>query len=271
MRTHICFLLFCCIFLSGCVLTSPDSESPPLLPSDLVVMTYNIHRAQGSDGEVDLERIANVILSVNPDLVALQEVDRFVERTGRIDQAVILQNLTGMNMRFGFAIPYQGGEFGNVILSRYPVDTLRLHMLPGEPGEDRILMEADIIIGENGERSDTLTFLATHLDTFEEPRSASIPIINSVVDNIANRFILLAGDLNARPESAEITALLSRLRDPSPEEMLPTFPAANPERQIDYIFYSDTPDWRVKEVRVLHAPVASDHAPLVVTFQRESQ
>ena len=263
----------CLLFgLSGCVLTTPETDAEPeaLLPADLVVMTYNIHRAQGTDGIIDLERIAQVILSVEPDLVALQEVDRFVERTDRVDQAERLASLTGMHMRFGFAIPYQGGEFGNVILSRHPIDTLRLHPLPGEPGEDRILMDADILYHSGTGTVDTLTFLATHLDTFAEPRQASIPLMLSVIDALQGRFTILAGDLNARFQSEEIDLLLSRLQNPTPGEEVPTFPASNPERQIDYVFFNDSPLWVVKETRVLQAPIASDHAPLVVTFQKKT-
>ncbi|MEX2025646.1 MAG: endonuclease/exonuclease/phosphatase family protein, partial [Pirellulaceae bacterium] len=61
----------------------------------LRVLTYNIHHGEGIDGKLDLPRIARVIESVDPDLVALQEVDRRVERTGSVDQPAELARLTG--------------------------------------------------------------------------------------------------------------------------------------------------------------------------------
>jgi len=48
------------------------------------IMTYNIHHGAGIDGKVDIDRIAKVIARENADIVALQEVDRGVERSHRI-------------------------------------------------------------------------------------------------------------------------------------------------------------------------------------------
>lgn len=80
------------------------SETIPLR-----VLSYNIHHGEGVDGKFDLERIAKVIQSVNPDLVALQEVDRNTTRASDVDQAQELAELTGMHMAYGKALDYQGG------------------------------------------------------------------------------------------------------------------------------------------------------------------
>lgn len=53
------------------------------------VLSYNIHHAEGIDGKLDVARIARVIKDCQPDLVALQEVDKLVERTESIDQPTI--------------------------------------------------------------------------------------------------------------------------------------------------------------------------------------
>ena len=90
-------------------------------PFRLGVLSYNIHHARGVDGQLNLARIANVILSVKPDLVALQEVDNKTNRTGKIDQAAELSRLTKMFYIFGSNIEFQGGHYGNAILSRFPV------------------------------------------------------------------------------------------------------------------------------------------------------
>ena len=55
----------------------------------LRVLSYNIHHAEGIDGKLDVARIARVINDCQPDLVALQEVDKLVERTESIDQPTI--------------------------------------------------------------------------------------------------------------------------------------------------------------------------------------
>ena len=74
----------------------------------------------GVDRKLDVPRIARVIKSVKPDLVALQEVDNKAGRSGRVDQATELARLTGMRPVFGANIPLQGGHSGNAILSRFP-------------------------------------------------------------------------------------------------------------------------------------------------------
>ena len=237
-------------------------EEPEPDPVSLSVMTYNIHHGAGVDGEVDIQRIAEVIREADPDLVSLQEVDRFVERTARADQAQQLEDLTGMFMAFGFAINYQGGDFGNVILSRYPFQQLTLHALPGDPGEDRTLMEARILVPGV---SDPVVFLATHLDTFRKPRTDSVPLILDVIPDSTESLYILAGDLNDAPGTPVMDALNSRLISAAPPHLF-TFPSYNPDRQIDHILYAPTAGWSVSRAEVIDEPLASDHAPLMADF-----
>ncbi len=240
-------------------------ENEPAESFQLTAMTYNIRHGAGSDGMVNLERIAQVILSAEPDVVAIQEVDRFVERTDRVDQATILANLTGMHMAFGFADNYQGGDFGNMILSKFPIDSLALHPLPGPPGETRVLMEAKIIAQYQQQRI-PFTFLSTHLETFEAPRRASAPLIVEVIPANPAELYILGGDLNASPTTPTMDTLSTRLINPTASKPIFTHPAANPVRQIDYILYQGPASWTVDEVFVLDAPISSDHAPLVTRF-----
>ena len=67
----------------------------------LRVLCYNIHYGQGNDGVYDVERLAEVIKETRPDIVALQEVDVVVERSGKVHQARRLGELTGMAVRYG--------------------------------------------------------------------------------------------------------------------------------------------------------------------------
>ena len=227
-------------------------------------MTYNIHHGEGTDGIIDLERIARVIRAENPDLVALQEVDRFVRRTERQDQAQQLAELTDMHMAFGFAINYQEGEYGNVILSKYPFEVLKNHQLPGEPGEDRVLMEAHVRLPSSKEHI-PVVFLATHLDTFREPRRASVPLILDTLPQADGMLYILAGDLNDFPGSPVMDSLSGRFVAAAPPSLF-TFPSDTPDRQIDHIMFTPAPGWAVKEAFVVDEPVASDHAPLVARF-----
>ena len=87
----------------------------------LRVMTYNIHVGVGMDKKLDLPRIAGVINAQHPDLVGLQEVDRGVARTQRIDEIAEIAKLTRMDYAFAFNLRYQGGQYGVAILSRFPI------------------------------------------------------------------------------------------------------------------------------------------------------
>ena len=103
-------------FLIGC-----STHSMHTKPITLRVMTYNIHHGEGLDGKVDLLRIAQLIQREGADIVALQEVDKGVARTARRDLPAELAELTGMACVFSNNFPYQGGEYGNAVLTRFPV------------------------------------------------------------------------------------------------------------------------------------------------------
>jgi endonuclease/exonuclease/phosphatase family metal-dependent hydrolase len=113
------------IALPGAVmLSSPAariSVAPLASSRTLRVMTYNIHVGVGMDKKLDLPRIAGVINAQHPDLVGLQEVDRGVTRTQRIDEIAELAKLTRMDYAFAFNLRYQGGQYGVAILSSFPI------------------------------------------------------------------------------------------------------------------------------------------------------
>jgi len=87
----------------------------------LKVMTYNIRHGRGMDMVIDLERLAGVIAASGAGVIGLNEVDIETERSGGVDQAAALGELLGMHVVYGPNLEYQGGLFGNAVLSRFPV------------------------------------------------------------------------------------------------------------------------------------------------------
>jgi len=85
------------------------------------IAAYNIKHGEGMDGVVDLARAAEVLRALDADVITLQEIDRGVQRTDGVDQAVALGEMLGMDAYFGDFMPYQGGEYGMAVLSRLPV------------------------------------------------------------------------------------------------------------------------------------------------------
>jgi endonuclease/exonuclease/phosphatase family metal-dependent hydrolase len=250
------------VLATGLVCHVSAGESPK--PLRLRVLSYNIHHGEGIDGKLDLERIARVIKAVKPDLVALQEVDRKVQRTKNVDQPAELARLTGMHVVFGGNIKLQGGDYGNAVLSRVPVLRHRNHLLPCfDKGEQRGVLEVELKIGDVD-----LVFLATHLDHRADGRErlASARAINELAVRDADRPALLAGDLNDLPDSPPLTELGKFWRR-SNERILPTVPVKHPRRQIDYILYRPNERWRTIETMVLEEAVASDHRAILAVLE----
>ncbi|MFH1571225.1 MAG: endonuclease/exonuclease/phosphatase family protein [Gemmatimonadota bacterium] len=225
------------------------------------VLTYNIHHGEGTDGRLDLARLATLIRSARPDVVALQEVDLGTERADRVDQAVELARLTGMNVAFGANLEFQGGLYGNAVLSPFPVARHRNHALPNpSAGEPRGALEVTLVAGEG----DTLVVVSTHFDhQGQASREAAAAAINEVLGTGA-RPAILAGDLNATPDNQALHRLRERWVDTGREVAV-----TNPQpRPIDHVLYRPAARWRTVAVQVLADTVASDHQPVLVVLER---
>src|SRR5690606_21345980 len=131
----------------------------------LRVLSYNIHHANqpSHPDKVDLYAIANVIKKSRADLGGLQEIDVHTLRSGEaLNQAVELGKMTDMHVYFSKGIDYQGGEYGTVILSKFPIKESRRYELPNLEGvnaEPRTLAVVTVGVGEK-----ELKFANTHLD-----------------------------------------------------------------------------------------------------------
>lgn len=242
------------------------ATADPPQPLRLRVLTYNIHHAEGIDGKLDLARIARVIESVDPDLVALQEVDQRVERTKAVDQPAELARLTGLEVVFGANIELQGGHYGNAVLSRLPIRRHENHKLPCfDDGEQRGVLEVEF---ELPGHSQPLALLATHLDHRPDHREriASAEAINKLIADRLDQPAILAGDLNATADSPPLAVIWKQWQNTS-RQMQPTIPVARPARQIDYILVRPEARWHIMETKVLDEAIASDHRALLTIVE----
>jgi endonuclease/exonuclease/phosphatase family metal-dependent hydrolase len=90
----------------------------------LRVLSYNIHKCIGGvDRRYEPERVAEVIRALHADVLLLQEVDAGVARSNGDRQVDLLGDLIGMRYRTWFpnVDVRGGGQYGNAILSRYPL------------------------------------------------------------------------------------------------------------------------------------------------------
>ena len=234
-----------------------------LLDRPLRILSYNIHHGEGVDGVVDLNRQASVINSCSPDLVALQEVDDRTERTGNVDQTARFAELTGLRGRFIHQLDFEGGRYGQAILSRFPVSEVTLHWLPGMPDRERRIVGTVEVQLDDLE----LTFATTHLhhnnENFRLEQSRRLNELFAAGKETPNSLVVLVGDFNAIPDSQPLKTLDAVWQSATAgQSNLLTFPAAKPERQLDYILWQPKDRFKVLSAKVLNEPVASDHRPL---------
>lgn len=244
---------------------STAPEEPRTRPdAALVVVSYNIRHGQGGDGVLDLERTAAVLRALDPDLVALQEVDENVERSGGVDQAAWLGGQLGMAHAFGAFMDYQGGRYGMAILSRYPI----LHAEPIElprGNEPRVALQVEVALPEGG----TLRALCVHFDWVRDDafRFAQAEALAAHLDALEGRTLVL-GDFNDRPGSRTLALFGARAREADKlDDARWTFPADDPDREIDFVFAAPPAAWDVAEVRVVDERVASDHRPVLAVLR----
>ena len=256
--------------------TGPAQETEPALKQQepleqevaLRVLCYNIHYGQGTDGKYDVDRLAEVILRTKPDLVALQEVDVGVERSGRVHQAQRLGEKTGMAVRFGPTQHYQGGLFGNAILSRLPILDVSIHPLPyTASAPDRTTYPRGAIAVKLRFQEKTIRFISTHFQhNVPEDRAAEAVAINKLFayDEIPT---ILAGDMNATPDALPIKTLAKQWTNATDSPPAPSAPAPNTRSRIDYIFYRPSTSFQLMNAQVVDEKVASDHRPVLAKLR----
>jgi endonuclease/exonuclease/phosphatase family metal-dependent hydrolase/SAM-dependent methyltransferase len=249
------------------LLWAPGSQAEP--DPLLRVLTYNIHHGEGTDGSIDLPRVAAVIKSANADLVALQEIDQATERSGGVKQLDELARLTGMHAQFGKAMDYMGGAYGVGVLSRWPIE--HSHNQPLSTSPDREARTALTVQLRAGPRGPLLQFTSTHLDQGreEQNRLAQAAGLNAIGHGEVVP-ALLAGDLNARLDTEVMTLVGAEWTNASLVNQPPVGPDGRPRLRGDYVLYKPAAAWRVIDSIVLDDRIASDHRPVLAVVELAS-
>lgn len=225
----------------------------------LRVVTYNVKHGEKSS----LEAVAAVIAAERPDLVGLQEVDLMTHRSGQVDQAARLGELTGMEHAFvPSLLSYDGGQYGLALLSRYPILSAERIALPSA-AEQRIVALLEVEL----DAEHVLPVAVTHFGTTgagerQEQAAAALAALGG------RRSAILVGDLNATSSEASVAALRQSLSDAwsrGGSGSGNTVDARFPTRRIDYIMLGA--DWTPRlTARVPGASSQSDHRPVVATL-----
>lgn len=220
---------------------------------DIRVLDFNTHRSYGG-----IATLAAEIRAVDPDIVLLQEIDRFKASTGNIDQAAYFADALGMNHAFGANVRSGNGEYGVAILSRFPILGSDNYLLPNGPGgEQRGLLRVGVEIGGQEVR-----IYNTHLQNkLPGLREAQARYVAGILANEDNP-IILGGDMNATISTPTLAPLTAQLVDAWSVGSGPEGTGPNGSR-IDFLLASPT----IKAQRAAVLPSAiSDHSRLYADF-----
>jgi endonuclease/exonuclease/phosphatase family metal-dependent hydrolase len=245
----------------------PSAGDARPAPVSLRVLSYNIHTGIGTDGRLDLARVADAIRDTGADVVALQEVDvRWDTRSDFRDQAHDLAGLLRMRMFFAPIYdldPLTPGQprrqYGIVILSRFPVlhtenhEITRLSTVEPNPIPEPAPGFAEVVLLVDGVR---LPVYSTHLDYRPDP-AVRVTQVADMLRIMTSGPKLLLGDFNATPDAPELAPLWQELTA-APTGL--TFPADLPVRRIDYVTMSAGITARSATVP---DTLASDHRPVL--------
>jgi endonuclease/exonuclease/phosphatase family metal-dependent hydrolase len=248
------------------ILTALLAVAPTSFAKTIRVMTYNIHVGVGMDKKLDLARIAKVINEQKPDLVGLQEVDRGVERTQRIDEIAELARLTKMDYAFAFNLKYQGGQYGVAILSRKPILATdhRLYKNLRE-AERRGFIRVEVKIANR-----VINFVTTHLDyQYEDGRVFETQQLLDGLKDV-NGPLIVVGDFNDVPAGGAYQLMRQGFDDawassqPTAEGF--SYPADKPAKRIDYILTRKSDGIKTKRAWIV-STLASDHVPVLAELE----
>ena len=255
-----------------------DPEPAPSTSSTLKVVHWNIAHGVGQDGRYDIQRLASWLARWNPDVISLNEVEKYTG-WGNEDQPnrfrSLLQSATGRTWYVHFAQRYgrwsSNGQ-GNVILSRYPfVATGRETLSYG-----RSLAIATIVV--NGRN---VTVMSTHLDAESNARRETQ--VREVQRHASGWSLprIVAGDFNAWPDHRSYAYMVDQYADSwavaASNGDASSFSGNSPfgatrNGRIDYIFHGrgnsvlSVRSSRVPDTRDSRGRMPSDHRPVITIY-----
>jgi len=218
------------------------------------IVTFNTHHGLTPGGVVDTDALARYCASLHADVLALQEVDVRVGRSGDVDQASAVAAATGMTAYFGPARRMGRGHYGNALLVRGLIDEATTVPLPRlGHHEERSFILADVIVDDR-----VFTVGAAHLSVHADEAEQQLEAVLVALRHCHVPRVVV-GDLNLSP--GQVVPAIQHRAYVLASVTAPTFPAADPHHRIDH-FLSEGFD--VLSVGVQDAGPVSDHRALVV-------
>ena len=230
----------------------------------LRLVTYNVLHFGGNPAypNGNYQVIANILKSLNPDVVCIQELDSVTTRTNRVYQLKQLADLNFWNYRFAATIPYNGGSYGIGITTPHAIVNSSSYKLTSS-GEQRGFLIVEFA---------KYVMVCTHLGLDAATRLKQVQEITAKVKELygnSSKPVFLGGDLNATPLTNEMKEFYKDWILLSPQE----YTNSNRTKCIDYILMLNRGDkYKVLEAKVIGTSEfsgdmrnESDHLPVMVT------
>jgi endonuclease/exonuclease/phosphatase family metal-dependent hydrolase len=238
------------------------------------IVTYNVRRCVGNDRRLDVGRVADVLAALEPDIVALQELDVGRARTGGVDQAHEIALRLDMACHFHAALKVEEELYGDALLTTFPEQLIQVGPLPGHP-MTRMLEPRGALWVEVDVGGTPVQVINTHLGLVPKEQQIQAEHLAGPAWLRHPRCqgpTILLGDFNATATSVvyrTLTRTLEPARRLSPRQTpTATFPSRLPVLRIDHLFVSA--EIGVRDVFAPFDPksrMASDHLPLVMDFE----
>lgn len=173
------------LYLSGCA--NGDK-------TDLTIASYNVKCLSYG---VQLNHIAEEIKELNPDIVGLQELDNFTNRSGNTNQIQLLAEAAGYEyFYFTKTIDYDGGEYGHGIMSKYPIKSYEIIPFNNQDSENRCFSRSIIKV-----KSKEIAFYNTHLEFMGNIQEKQMSEIVEMTKN--DKYFVITGDMNCEPQKLQ--------------------------------------------------------------------
>jgi endonuclease/exonuclease/phosphatase family metal-dependent hydrolase len=222
------------------------------------VASYNVHKCVGTDGVFDPDRVLDVVLELDADIVALQEADqRFGTRKG-------LLNLRALHERGGYRSVLDEGSrrlshgwHGNVVLYRAGhVTGVTKMKLPGFEPRGAVLVDFDVL-------GVPIRIIGAHLGLLASSRARQAEAIVGAAHPVDDRAVILLGDTNEWRVGGR-----SALRPFDPhlcdvDMAIASFPSRFPLWPLDRVLTNrHVTVYEMFAVETARSRVASDHLPV---------
>jgi endonuclease/exonuclease/phosphatase family metal-dependent hydrolase len=235
------------------------------------IASYNTHKCRGIHGTISPERVVRVIEELDADILCLQEIVDAAGGTGKYDQArQISEAFPELNVAFGETRPLHGGRYGNMLMTRFPIEEVRTHDITKSRREERGVLQCAVGVG----RGLTVNVFNVHLGTGYMERRRQIEVLIGM-EILAQPELrgprIVIGDFNEWTRGLTTRLLQASFQSDRPirnRRSARTFPGVLPILSLDHCYYENPLEMENTKIwRSRRALIASDHLPLIADFR----